>query len=184
MCLTDFPAAVARAKALRNIRAMSRLRRYQEALAAEVLRPGNHVIHLQTGAGKTLIAFHLILEALERHRGKLVYFLAPTVPLVRQQHEDFQTEVRAKSLSIQAGILAGGRRTNLGRCHVVFATPGSVREDIVGGHLSTISLVVLDDACPNRGALFVCKQASDSRSLPFCSSGGAPCRGQAGEWWP
>ncbi|CAE7889909.1 DCL3B [Symbiodinium microadriaticum] len=145
MCLTDFPAAVARAKALRNIRAMSRLRRYQEALAAEVLRPGNHVIHLQTGAGKTLIAFHLILEALERHRGKLVYFLAPTVPLVRQQHEDFQTEVRAKSLSIQAGILAGGRRTNLGRCHVVFATPGSVREDIVGGHLSTISLVVLDE---------------------------------------
>ncbi|CAE7710206.1 dcl2, partial [Symbiodinium sp. CCMP2456] len=125
MCLSDFPAA--------------------EALAAEVLRPGNHVIHLQTGAGKTLIAFHLMLQALKRHRGKLVYFLAPTVPLVRQQHAEFQTEVRAKSLPIQAGILAGGRRTNLGRCHVVFATPGSVREDIVGGDLSTMSLIVLDE---------------------------------------
>ena len=126
--------------------AMSRLRGYQEALAREVQRLGNHVVVLQTGAGKTRIAFDLICEALRRQPRKLVYFLAPTVPLATQQHLEFQKELEARHLRVQAGILAGGSKTNLGRCHVVFATPGSVLNRLSAEGMSATSLIVMDEA--------------------------------------
>ena len=53
--------------------AATRLRPYQEYLLS-LARKDNMIIVLPTGAGKTLIAVHLMVEALQRHPSKVVVF--------------------------------------------------------------------------------------------------------------
>jgi len=60
------------------------LRSYQKYLVAKCMED-NQVVVLPTGAGKTLIAIHMILEALELHPSRVAIFLAPTVALCYQQ---------------------------------------------------------------------------------------------------
>eukprot|EP00435_Cladocopium_sp_Y103_P069549 s132_g33.t1 len=47
-------------------------RKYQDVLARAAQEPGNHVVVLPTGAGKTLISFEVIFAALLRHPEKIV----------------------------------------------------------------------------------------------------------------
>ena len=124
---------------------MSKLRRYQDALARAAREPGNHVVVLPTGAGKTLISFDLIFTALLRHPRKIVVFLAPTILLVNQQHQEFLQEAQKRGLSLETGLLAGGKRHNLGRCHVLFATPAASEQVCSTDELKSVSLLVMDE---------------------------------------
>lgn len=124
---------------------MSKLRSYQDALARAAREPGNHVVVLPTGAGKTLISFDLIFTALLRHPRKIVVFLAPTILLVNQQHQEFLQETQKRWLSLETGLLAGGKRHNLGRCHVLFATPAASEQVCSTDELKSVSLLVMDE---------------------------------------
>eukprot|EP00438_Fugacium_kawagutii_P016627 Skav205647 [mRNA] locus=scaffold458:125726:126283:+ [translate_table: standard] len=124
---------------------MSKLRNYQDALVCAAREPGNHVVVLPTGAGKTLISFELIFTALLRHPKKMVVFLAPTILLVNQQHQEFGEEAKKRGRSIQIGRLAGGKRENLGRCQVLFATPAAAEQLCSIQELKAVSLLVMDE---------------------------------------
>ena len=50
-----------------------KLRDYQRALVCQLRTLGNHVVILPTGAGKTLIAFDLMFEALAKYPRKVVF---------------------------------------------------------------------------------------------------------------
>eukprot|EP00198_Chlamydomonas_reinhardtii_P005623 XP_001694959.1 dicer-like protein [Chlamydomonas reinhardtii] len=69
--------------------ALPPLREYQAELLRMARRHASTVIYAETGTGKTRIAVERILEAHGElvAAGRLAAFLAPTVPLVRQQAE-------------------------------------------------------------------------------------------------
>lgn len=96
---------------------MSHLRKYQDVLARAAQEPGNHVVVLPTGAGKTLVSFEVIFVALLRHPEKIVVFLAPTILLVNQQHQDWQ----ASNCFEHLGHLNGKKATcaKLGKTYVL-----------------------------------------------------------------
>ena len=122
------------------------MRRYQSELAALVLQPGNHLVVLPTGAGKTLVGLELLYVALAKHPTRRTFFLAPTVALVEQHAAVFNVEASDRGLALRASVIAGGKRDDTSR--VLFATPAAALLFLGRGStcMKELSLLVFDEA--------------------------------------
>lgn len=136
------------------------LRSYQQWFVRQCLQPGNCIVVLPTGAGKTLIAFELMKQALTRHATARMVFLCPTVVLTQQQHTSFQRYAsaqrelvnRSPSVAIAAG--SQGNANTFFNPGVVFATPQKFLTHLnaVGSNrgFGGLSLLVMDE-CHHAG---------------------------------
>ncbi|KAG2423207.1 hypothetical protein HXX76_015465 [Chlamydomonas incerta] len=129
------------------------LREFQVELLHLARRFKSTVIYAETGTGKTRIAVERILEVQEElvASGRLSVFLAPTVPLVRQQAE----VLTAAGLRVVAYTGEDNRdarsRAGWQRLHaeadVLCATPDALTRLIAHAYIKTpqIGLLVLDE---------------------------------------
>ncbi|KAG2499776.1 hypothetical protein HYH03_002073 [Edaphochlamys debaryana] len=122
-------------------------------------RLGNAVVYLETGAGKTRIAAERILAALPQlsARGQLAAFLAPTVPLVKQQ------AAALAGCGLRAAVYTGedrAERRSRGRwqrlaaeAEVLVATPAAFVGLLAAAYLRVpqFGILVLDEAHHTRG---------------------------------
>jgi len=125
-------------------------RLYQETMLAGAVRE-NTLVVLPTGLGKTALALLVCAERLSKNPDGKVLFLAPTKPLVEQQHGYFKS-----TLALEEGafaILTGKnppaeRDAAWEKSRVFFCTPQVVENDILKGaiKLQEFSLLVVDEA--------------------------------------
>ena len=139
------------------------LREYQQYILDELLQwyaapPQNPVkpdvaaVVLPTGAGKTSIAFELLLHAARQQGRRAAVFLAPTVALVEQQARRFvlRRDVIDSDVAVQsvaggaARVLCGGHRS--GGLQVVFATPQSYNQWDQRRALEPVLVLILDES--------------------------------------
>ncbi|KAK2745698.1 Dicer-like protein 2 [Myotisia sp. PD_48] len=139
-------------KALRRV---YQPRAYQEEMFKQSLRQ-NTIVVMGTGSGKTLIAILRIQEELRTcPSNKLVWFLAPTVPLVEQQYQLISEQLPA----FQARKITGADNVDywskqkvwdnvLLNIRVVVSTPQVLLDALSNGFikLSRISLLIFDEA--------------------------------------
>jgi len=142
-----------------NLKVKPRL--YQEKIFASAVKE-NTLVVLPTGLGKTLIALMLALHKLEE--GK-VLMMAPTKPLAEQHYHSFikDSELEASDCVLVTGALSPDKRKELYDKRVVFATPQTIRNDIITRRLelSNFSLLVFDEchkAVGNYAYCFIAKQ--------------------------
>ncbi|GAA5854197.1 hypothetical protein JCM8547_001731 [Rhodosporidiobolus lusitaniae] len=134
---------------------------YQKALI-ERAKVGNVITVLQTGAGKTFVAIHLInwvhfeVEKKRQEEGKpkrMQFFLTQSVPLVHQQ-----ANVLAHNTSLRVGTLFGALNVNLCSAiewkynhehfDILFVTAQLLLDSLAHGFIKMeqIALIVLDEA--------------------------------------
>jgi Fanconi anemia group M protein len=110
----------------------------------------NTLCVLPTGLGKTPIAVMLTVKRLEKFPESKILILAPTRPLVNQHYQSF---IKAINLEEDRFVILTGviKPDNRGEIYqekqIIFATPQTIRNDIVEGRLSLedFSLLVLDE---------------------------------------
>ena len=87
----------------------------------------NTLVTLPTGLGKTFIASTVMLNFYRWFQDGLIFFLAPTKPLVSQQFIAFSemvTEIPLSDICELNGMMGKEkRRDNYARCRVFFMTP-------------------------------------------------------------
>lgn len=83
-----------------QVRSIPTLRPYQKE-AVEKCLADNRVIHLPTGAGKTLIAVKLIDYYMQSHTNSNILFIVPTRALVEQQAQYIQTHSLSPKCTVQ-----------------------------------------------------------------------------------
>ena len=135
---------------------------YQEEML-QACQKENTLVVLPTGAGKTAVAFSMMLDALVNRRsetwywGKKVAFLTKTVPLMFQQARAFQRYAHGKlpleatgKFCADAARLAGGGYASK---RAVFFTAGLFKNllEMHSFRLSDFSLIVFDEAHNTRG---------------------------------
>jgi Fanconi anemia group M protein len=122
------------------------LRLYQQAILNSALNK-NTLVVLPTGLGKTHIA--IALTALKINEGK-VLIMAPTLPLVNQHKNTFaQFFSPAEEISVLCGKVNAEERIELwNKSKLIFATPQTIRFDVLAGRISLkdVSLIVFDEA--------------------------------------
>lgn len=121
-------------------------RKYQLAISQSALAHGNTLCVLPTGMGKTLVAFLVIGELMQKGR---VAFLAPTRPLVAQHRKTFleQTNVPEEETALITGEISPKKREELWKRKVCFSTPQSLKNDLMAHRASPgFSLVIIDEA--------------------------------------
>ncbi|EER25487.1 Type III restriction enzyme, res subunit family protein [Coccidioides posadasii C735 delta SOWgp] len=132
-----------------------RARGYQLEMLSESLRQ-NIIVAMDTGSGKTEIAILRIQRELERCPAhKFVWFMAPTVALVEQQHSAISKQLPA----FQTRLLTGAANVShwstkkiwddiLLNIRIVISTPQVLLDALSNGfvNLHTISLLVFDEA--------------------------------------
>ena len=125
-------------------------RRYQEEIF-QTARDKNTLVVLPTGTGKTLIAFMLSKERLEKWPGSKILFLAPTRPLAQQHLDYFKYNLHDPEIisSLFTGkVKPEKRKQTWDESDIIFSTPQCIANDIKD-HLYTledISLLVEDEA--------------------------------------
>ena len=125
----------------------SRLRTYQEADAAAILKNGNTLLVKDTGTGKTLTALAVAGEILRRNPEAQVLFSAPTGVLV-DQHRDY-TLAQMEAEPDEVVVAAGKDRQSLytsPRAKIIFATPETLAYDLRIINWQRVRLVVLDES--------------------------------------
>ena len=135
------------------------LREYQRYILDGVLgwldaEPHRHnepdvaAVVLPTGAGKTSIAFELLLSSVKKHPGREAVFLAPKVALVEQQAERFRRRSDVVDDRINVRVIAGGTDTgSTGGVQVVFATPEMYLKHVKGkSDTAAASILILDES--------------------------------------
>ncbi len=113
----------------------------------------NTLVCLPTGMGKTYVALVLMYNYARWYPLKKSIFMAPTRPLVTQQHRSwmrlFGKLQGTDSIEISA-TMPPERRAKLwqGRDRIIFTTPQIVENDLDNGHARTsdISCLVFDEA--------------------------------------
>ena len=124
-------------------------RDYQANIMATTIEK-NTLCFLPTGLGKTPISVLLAARRLEEHPGSKILVLAPTRPLVNQHHDFFlkTLNVDRNGFVILTGMVKPGQRGELYKeKQIIFATPQTIRNDLVEKRLSLedFSLLVLDE---------------------------------------
>ncbi|KAK3650368.1 Dicer-like protein 2 [Elasticomyces elasticus] len=132
-----------------------RLRGYQREMLDASLR-GNTIVVMPTGSGKTLIAVARIRAELERSDSKkLVWFIANSVDLCRQQLDVLRQNLPAYatlSLTGQDGVDNWSQQhlwdAVLANIRIVVGTPAVLKDALGHGFLrmSRIALLVFDEA--------------------------------------
>ena len=129
----------------------------QELFEQTIADDGNCILVAQTGFGKTRVAFALVAAALERHPGKQVTFLCPTVPLVGQQYDYWRQLQPILAPGTTSAAVAGTGGGAFGRASVTFGTPAKFTAWAGTGHrrgvgpasgrtpLASLSLLVIDE---------------------------------------
>ncbi len=121
------------------------LREYQKEIV-ETAKRYNTLVVLPTGTGKTYIALALSIEMLKKGD---VLFLAPTKPLVEQHKSTFSKFIDSSLMTILTGEKKPEqRRREWGDYRIIFATPQTIRNDLIKKriNLSKISLIIFDEA--------------------------------------
>eukprot|EP00742_Colponemidia_sp_Colp-10_P004254 GILJ01004539.1.p1 GENE.GILJ01004539.1~~GILJ01004539.1.p1 ORF type:complete len:615 (+),score=61.82 GILJ01004539.1:97-1941(+) len=123
------------------------LRGYQSRLL-ETAKRENTIAVLPTGAGKTLLASALAVEATRRYPTRLVVFLVPTIPLVKQQQRFLTEDSTALGRSLEVGVCCGGKNGLHRGLHALICTPASFLNLLHASAIffSDISLLIVDEA--------------------------------------
>ncbi|HLE06512.1 MAG TPA: helicase-related protein [Candidatus Nanoarchaeia archaeon] len=121
-------------------------RLYQESIFANAVNE-NTLIVLPTGLGKTLIALMLAIH--HSNKGS-VLMMAPTKPLCEQHKKSFirDSEIKEEDCALITGAVKPKERETLYQKKYVFATPQTIRNDLLTRLLKTneISLMIFDEA--------------------------------------
>jgi ERCC4-related helicase len=159
------------------------LRAYQANILETAVRK-NTLCVLPTGLGKTPIAVLLSARRLEEYPDSKILVLAPTRPLVSQHYGFFlkAMNVEGERLAVITGMTKPGDREELYReKQIIFATPQTIRNDLMGKRLKLddFSLLVLDEAHHSVGGyayLYIAKayreSARNARILALTASPG------------
>ncbi|KAK8179319.1 hypothetical protein BC567DRAFT_285633 [Phyllosticta citribraziliensis] len=137
-----------------------RLRSYQTEMVEESLKQ-NIIVTMDTGSGKTHIAIARTDTELQRcDPDKLVWFLAPTVPLCDQQARLFERYLPAYTLRFLSGKNNVDSWSNQGiwdavlkDTRIVVSTPQILHDALSHGFvkMSKIALLIFDEAHMCRG---------------------------------
>jgi ERCC4-related helicase len=120
------------------------------------------LVTLPTGLGKTFIASTVIFNYYRWFLDGLIFFVAPTRPLVMQQVEAFSstiTEVPLSDIIEMTGNLAQVKRAKCYKTQrVFFMTPQTLEKDFESGlvDMSRIVLLVIDEAHRATGKYAYC----------------------------
>ncbi|MBS3816021.1 MAG: DEAD/DEAH box helicase family protein [Candidatus Thermoplasmatota archaeon] len=123
-------------------------REYQINIA-DVAKELSTLVVLPTGMGKTIIAFMVMAEQLERHPEKKILFLAPTKPLVNQHARDISELLDVEEPEVFTGEVRPAKREELwDENRIIVSTPQVVRNDLMSQRidLDDVSLTVFDEA--------------------------------------
>ncbi|RLG65973.1 hypothetical protein DRO21_00860 [archaeon] len=124
-------------------------REYQERIAENAVK-ANTLAILPTGLGKTIIALLAAAVTLNRNPKAKILFMAPTKPLVKQHHELFTKALTLpkNSLIVLTGEIRPGKRAELWKTQIIFATPHTVLNDTERKltNPNNFSLIVFDEA--------------------------------------
>ncbi|MBS3781558.1 MAG: DEAD/DEAH box helicase family protein [Candidatus Thermoplasmatota archaeon] len=107
------------------------------------------LVILPTGMGKTIIAFMVMAEQLERFPEKKILFLAPTKPLVSQHARDVQELLDVEEPQVFTGEVSPEDRAQLWEENrIIVSTPQVIKNDLMSQRLSleNVSLTVFDEA--------------------------------------
>lgn len=100
------------------------------------------LVVLPTGMGKTIIAFMVMAEQLERFPEKKILFLAPTKPLVNQHARDVQELLDVEEPQVFTGEVSPEDRSKLWEeSRIIVSTPQVIKNDLMSQRLN------LDDVC-------------------------------------
>ena len=120
----------------------------------------NTLVVLPTGTGKTIISILHIAYLLQKQyfigEGEFILILAPTKPLINQHVKSFRTFLNIpaeKIVELSGAISPQNRKLMIQNATVIIATPQTVRNDIIHGHLNPAKckLVYFDEAHRARG---------------------------------
>jgi len=107
------------------------------------------LVVLPTGMGKTIIAFMVMAEQLERFPEKKILFLAPTKPLVNQHARDVEELLDVEEPQVFTGEVSPDERSKLwDESRIIVSTPQVIKNDLMSQRLSLdeVSLTVFDEA--------------------------------------
>jgi len=107
------------------------------------------LVVLPTGMGKTIIAFMVMAEQLERFPEKKILFLAPTKPLVSQHARDVEKLLDVEEPQVFTGEVSPEDRAKLWDDNrIIVSTPQVIKNDLMSQRLSLdeVSLTVFDEA--------------------------------------
>ncbi|KAJ2905232.1 RNase3 domain-containing protein [Zalerion maritima] len=134
---------------------MLNARAYQLEMLEESLK-GNIIVAMDTGSGKTQVAVLRIEKELERVSSeKIVWFLAPTVELCRQQHLVIQNQIQSIQVKIISSLVGVDTWSSqavwdavLRNVRVVVATYQILLDALSHGFvkLCNIPLIIIDEA--------------------------------------
>lgn len=149
-------------------------RKYQLAIA-ETAAKRNTLVVLPTGIGKTLIAFLVALNRLEKYPEGKILITAPTRPLNAQHKKSFEdlSEVEKDRIVLVTGkIIPEERKRIYKTARVIIATPQTIRNDIKNDILSleNFSLVVFDEAhrsVKEYAYTFIAKEYKNQSKFPL-----------------
>ncbi len=137
-------------------------RKYQFRICRTALF-ANTMVCLPTGLGKTFIAAVIMHNFYRWFKEGMVFFLAPTKPLVDQQFEAF-TQIIGDFNPKHLAQLTGKhrktqRRTMYESAHVLFMTPQTLANDLEGGVIqeARITCIVFDEAHRATGNYAYCR---------------------------
>ncbi|KAI1817583.1 RNase3 domain-containing protein [Poronia punctata] len=129
-------------------------RAYQTEMFEESLKR-NIIVAMDTGSGKTQVAVLRIQAELEKRSDKIIWFLAPTIPLCEQQFRVLKSQIRA----IQIKMLSGSDGVDtwsdvriwddyLKNVRIVVSTHQVLLDAITHAFvpISRLSLIVFDEA--------------------------------------
>ncbi|HSV42315.1 MAG TPA: DEAD/DEAH box helicase, partial [Methanomassiliicoccales archaeon] len=122
-------------------------RDYQVTLAKDALRR-NTLVVLPTGMGKTVVALLVIVDVLQKRKGK-VLLMAPTKPLVEQHSLFLRDFLVGKKVAVMTGENDPGEREAMWiENDVIASTPQVVANDVKNGRvdLGKVSLIIFDEA--------------------------------------
>lgn len=135
----------------------------------------NTLVTLPTGLGKTFIASTVMFNYYRWFTNGLIFFLAPTRPLISQQVESFTnmvTEVPIGDIQELTGHFSKDKRQKAYQTQrVFFMTPQTLDKDIESGlvDLKKVCLLVFDEAHRATGNYAYCKiiQQTEAANVGF-----------------
>jgi ERCC4-related helicase len=123
----------------------------------------NTLVTLPTGLGKTFIASTVMFNFYRWFTDGMIFFVAPTKPLVNQQIESFSqviSEVPLDAIAELTGTLSKQKRQKFYQLkRVFFMTPQTLQKDIESNifDCSKIVLLVIDEAHRATGNYAYCR---------------------------
>ncbi len=123
-------------------------REYQINIS-KVAKDISTLVVLPTGMGKTIIAFIVIADVLEKNPDDKILFLAPTKPLVHQHTKDIKELLEVDEPVVFTGEVRPEEREKLwNENQIIVSTPQVIRNDLMGQRISLddVSLTIFDEA--------------------------------------